>query len=158
MIVVRRCAQLIGMGFVFAPVNTAAYAYLPEDQHSNATGLFNVFRNEGASLGIALVSIVLAQRGQLHQSRLVEGLTVLDPAFVEARGSLVQQFQQSGYDAVTSQSMALQQIYQAAQQQAAVLSYLDLFWMFSVMALCLAPLVFLMRRSVAESGNPIHAH
>lgn len=117
-LVVRRGAQLVGMGFIFAPINTAAYLYLPRDQTSNATGLFNMMRNEGASLGVSLVSIVLAQRGQLHQSRLVDSLTPLDQPYVEVRRTLTQQFHRAGFGPVTDSQMALQQIYEAAQRQA----------------------------------------
>ncbi len=157
-LVIRRCTQFVGMGFVFAPINTAAYLYLPGEQRTNATGVLNMFRNEGASLGVALVSIMLAQRGQLHQSRLVEGLTPLSMPFVDARNTLVQQFQTAGYDPVTAGNMALRQIYETTQQQAQVMSYLDLFWMFSIAALCLIPLIFLMRRSVAEKGAAVAGH
>ncbi len=157
-LVVRRCAQLFGMGFIFAPVNAAAYLYLPQQQRGNATGLFNMMRNEGASLGISVVNVVLAQRGQFHQSRLVEGLTPFDPPFVETRNALIQQFQAAGYDAVTAGQMALGQINQTMQQQAAAMSYFDLFWLFSMAAWCVAPLVFLMRRSVAGKGAELSVH
>ena len=157
-LVMRRCAQLFAMGFIFAPANVAAYLYLPQEQTSNATGLFNMVRNEGASLGIATVNIMLAQRGQLHQTRLVEGLGPLGEAFVTARDQLTQQFQMAGYDPVTAGQMALDQIYQATQQQALLMSYLDLFFLFAVATCCIAPLVFLMRRSVAGKGVEIHRH
>ena len=63
---------------------------------------------------------------------------------------LTRQFHRAGYGPVTDKQMALEQIYHSAQQQAQVLSYSDLFWIFSMAALCVAPLVFLMRRSVSE--------
>lgn len=157
-LVVRRCTQVMWMAFIFAPVNTAAYLYLPREQTSNATGLFNMVRNEGASLGVAMVSVMLARRGQFHQSRLVEGLTPLEMPFRNARDLLTQQFHMGGYDPVTAGQMALDQIYRAAQRQAIVMSYLDLFWMFAVAAVCVAPLVFLMRRSVAGKGAEVHVH
>ncbi|MEN6452178.1 MAG: DHA2 family efflux MFS transporter permease subunit [Thermoguttaceae bacterium] len=157
-LVVRRCAQLFGMGFIFAPINVAAYLYLPEHQRTNATGLFNMIRNEGASLGIAIVNVALAQRSQLHQSRLVEGLSPFDPAFVEARNTLIQHFQTTGYDPVTASEMAISQINQFLQQQSLGLSYFDLFWIFSMAAYCAAPLVFFMRRSVTDKGAPVAAH
>ncbi len=157
-LVVRRSAQLVGMGFIFAPINTAAYIYLTQEQRSNATGLFNMMRNEGASLGIALVNILLARRGQFHQSRIVDYLTPLDQPFAEAQKALTQQFHHAGYGPATDRLMALQQIYEAAQRQALALSYLDIFWVFSIIAIAVAPLVFLMRRSIAEKGTPAGAH
>src|SRR5262249_10165622 len=126
-LVIRRCAQLFGMGFIFAPVNTAAYVSLPREQTTNATGLFNLIRNEGASLGIALFNILLAQRSQLHQNRLIEGVDVLSRPFLQFRRQLAEQFHAAGYSLVTANHMALAQIYQLVQQQAASLAYLDLF-------------------------------
>ncbi len=157
-LVVRRCAQLFGMGFIFAPINAVAYENLPAEQRTNATGLFNMLRNEGASLGIAVVNVVLAQRGQFHQSRMSEGLTAFDPPFVDARTALTQQFHRAGYDTVTAGRMALDQIYRVVQQQAAAMSYFDLFWMFSIAAYCVAPLVFLLRRSSFTKGADILVH
>jgi DHA2 family multidrug resistance protein len=146
------------MAFIFAPINTAAYMYLPEEQSSNATGLFNMARNEGASLGIAIYNTMLARRVQFHQNRLVDAVTVLDQPFVTVRDQLTHQFQTAGYDAVTAGRMALSQIYRLTQQQVGALAYLDLYWIFGVLALCAAPLVFLMRRSVPEQGTSVVGH
>lgn len=156
-LVVRRCAQLFGMGFVFAPVNTAAYLYLPKEQTSNATGLFNLVRNEGASLGIAVYNTLLARRSQFHQNRLVGDVSDLRLPFREFREQLLQQFHLQGFDLGTAGRMALDQIYQIVQHQAEFMSYLDLFWVFAVAGVCAAPLVFLMRRSVTNNEEPAAA-
>jgi DHA2 family multidrug resistance protein len=157
-LVVRRCAQLFGMAFVFAPVNTAAYLYLPREETSNATGLFNMIRNEGSSLGIALFTTLLARRSQFHQFRLVETVNVLHQPYVSTHGQLTQLFHTEGYDPVTAGRVALGEIYKMTQQQVASLAYFDLFWLFSMAAFCAVPLVFLMRRSVTEKGSPALAH
>ena len=53
-----RCVQMAGVGMLFVPLNNAAYLYLPRNQVNNATGLFNMLRNEGGSLGIAIVTVL----------------------------------------------------------------------------------------------------
>ena len=75
-----RCLQMAGVGMLFVPLNNAAYLYLPRDQVNNATGLFNMLRNEGGSLGIAIVTVMVDRRGQFHQLRLAEHVTPLNPA------------------------------------------------------------------------------
>ncbi len=65
---------------LFVPLNNAAYLYLPKNQVNNATGLFNMLRNEGGSLGIAIVTVMTDRRTQFHQSRLAEHVTPLNPA------------------------------------------------------------------------------
>lgn len=154
-LVFRRCIQLVNMALIFAPINTAAYQSIPQDQANNATGLFNLVRNEGASFGIAVVSTMLARRGQFHQSRLGERLHDLNPVYTDRVEQLTSYFQAAGYDPVTAHQMALTEVYQLLQNQAVSLSYFDLFWLFAVAALCVAPLVFLMRKSVAGKGPAV---
>ncbi len=144
-LVLRRCAQVAGMAFIFVPINTAAYLYIPEEQHANATALFNVVRNEGASLGIALVSTLVARRSQFHHNRLGEH-------FQNDWDQLAWVLQTAGHDAGTARQMALGQLYARLQQQALSLAYFDLFWLFALMAFAVIPLVLLMRRSVSEKG------
>jgi DHA2 family multidrug resistance protein len=157
-LVIRRCAQLFGMAFIFAPINTAAYTYLPKEQANNATGLYNMIRNEGSSLGIALVNTLLARRGQFHQSRLTENLDPLNPVLASYQRQASSGFYSSGYDMARSGQMALQSIYDQVLGQAGSLSYFDIFYVFGIAAFFTAPLVFLMRRSVQEDGAEIHAH
>ncbi len=64
--------MMFGVGFLFVPLNNAAYIYLAQDQINNATGLFNMLRNEGGSFGIAIVTVMVDRRAQYHQSRLAE--------------------------------------------------------------------------------------
>jgi DHA2 family multidrug resistance protein len=109
-------------------------------------------RNEGASLGIALVATLVARRSQLHQSRISEHFNAFNPIFQDAWDRLAEFFQAAGYDAVTAQQMALGKLYQQVQQQAQSLAYFDLFFLFSMAAFAVVPLVLLMKRSVSEKG------
>jgi MFS transporter, DHA2 family, multidrug resistance protein len=87
-----------------------------------------------------------------------EMLDPSNPTFEETWDQLTAAVQAVGYDPVRARDMALGVLYRQVQQQALSLSYFDLFWLFSVAAVCAAPLVFLMRRSVAEKGAEVHAH
>ena len=80
MFIAPRCVQMAGVGMLFVPLNNAAYLYLPRNQINNATGLFNMLRNEGGSLGIAIVTVLSDRRAQFHQLRLAEHVTPLNPA------------------------------------------------------------------------------
>ena len=151
-VVIRRCAQVVGMAFIFAPINTAAYIYIPEKEHNNATALFNMVRNEGASLGIALVTILVDRRSQFHQARISDHFNVLSPNFQAAWDRTTQLFQGSGFDATTARDMGLGELYRQVQQQALALSYFDVFWLFAIAGFLVVPLVFFMRRSVSEKG------
>jgi len=152
-----RCLQMLGVGLLFVPLNNAAYLYLPKDQINNATGLFNLLRNEGGSLGIALGTTLVARRSQFHQSRLVENIRPANP-HVE---SLVQQLSKirevrGGGSPVVGRQEAHAIISQMVNEQARVMAYLDVFWVFWIMMLFSLPLVFLMKKSVAHEEGAVH--
>src|SRR4029077_8870405 len=79
--VVARMIQAVGMAFLFVPINTAAYAFLPRDKNNAASGLMNLARNIGGSVGISLVTTMLARRAQHHQANLATHLSGSNPAF-----------------------------------------------------------------------------
>src|SRR5277367_6019158 len=65
-----RIFQAIGLAFLFVPINTAAYAFIPKNKSNAASGLINLARNIGGSIGISLVTTMLARRTQFHQANL----------------------------------------------------------------------------------------
>jgi DHA2 family multidrug resistance protein len=146
-----RIVQTLGAGLLWVPINTAAYLYVPREQTNNASGLFNLIRNEGASIGVALATTLLQRNAQFHQTWLAGHVTPLDPQAVTAFG------QMSGLggvaDAVTGSQQGLGRLYGLVQREALTLSYLDLFRLFALASILVVPLVLLMRRSVARGGE-----
>src|SRR4030081_3770395 len=69
-----RMLQSFGLAFLFIPINVAAFAYVPRDKTNMGTGIINLARNIGASVGIATVTAMLQRRSQFHQARLMEGV------------------------------------------------------------------------------------
>jgi MFS transporter, DHA2 family, multidrug resistance protein len=149
-----RIVQVLGAGLMFVPINTIAYRFIPKDQTGNASGLFALVRNEGSGIGVALVTTLLQRRMQAHQHDLVSRIDVLNPLATEAIRKFSQPFAAAGPDATTG---GLRLMYAMVQRQAAILSYLDLFRMFSLAVLMVVPLVFLMRPAKA-SKDAMVAH
>ena len=146
-----RIVQTLGAGLLWVPINTAAYLYVPKQQTNNASGLFNLIRNEGSSIGVATVTTLLQRYSQFHQNRLVEHVTPLKPL---ANSLILQMSQQNGSSgSVYGSRQALAKVYELVQSQAMILSYLDMFRLFAVASLAVIPLVLLMRRSVAGDGS-----
>ena len=114
-------------------------------------GLINLARNVGGSVGISLVTTLLARRTQFHQARLVENTTFLNPAFSNAVRS-AQQALGRGADPNTAYAMLARRL----QQQAETLSYIDCFFLLAVVFLMLIPLVFLMKKTVPGQGRMGH--
>ncbi len=146
-----RIVQTLGAGLLWVPINTAAYLYIPKEQTNNASGLFNLIRNEGSSIGVAIVTTLLQRHAQFHQNWLAGHVTPLHP---QATSALQQMSGIGGPgDTVTGMQQGLARLYGLMQHEALTLSYLDMYRLFAFASLLVIPLVLLMRRSVAKGGE-----
>jgi MFS transporter, DHA2 family, multidrug resistance protein len=139
-----RVFQAVSLAFLFIPINTAAYSYLPREKNNIASGLINLFRNIGASVGISFVTTMLARRSQFHQSVLAARASDFNPQFRAAIQGTSHIFASAG--AVTAQQQTYGQLYGSILRQSNMMAYLDNFWMLGVSALAVIPFVFLMKR------------
>ncbi len=141
---------------IFVPLTTTAMATLSREQMGQGTGIFNLMRNIGASVGIAAVTTLLTRGTQAHQARLVTHLTPYDPQYQrwleEAREHLAPQV-----GAAAAGPAALGLLYRTLVRQATLLSFLDTFRVLALLALVCIPLVFLFRR-VRSRPTPAGAH
>ena len=152
-----RVVLILGLSMLFAPLNVAAFLYLPRELRGAAVGLFALLRNEGGSVGTSLPQTLEERREQFHTLRLNEWLTHFQPAVNLYANQLRQYFLQRTGDAALSRQMTLQVLANTREQQASSLAYFDCFWAFAAVALCLVFFVFLMKRSVAEKGAKVSA-
>jgi MFS transporter, DHA2 family, multidrug resistance protein len=141
-----------GEALLFVPINAAAFYYVARGKTNNGTGLMNLARNIGGSLGIAVVTTVLARRAQYHQGILAGHLTNADDAFrtmlSAARGLLFTR----GADPVQAGEQAQTLMYAMLQRQSAMMAFADAFWLLGVVYLCLVPLMFLMKKTKPTAG------
>jgi DHA2 family multidrug resistance protein len=151
-----RVLQSAGVAFLFVPINTAAYAFLPRDKNNAASGLINLSRNIGGSVGISFVTTMLARRAQFHQSVLVTHLSNYNGHFMASVRALGYGFAASGAGAVTATRQAYAAIGGMVAQQSMLLAYIDNFWLLGLSALALIPLTFLMKES--KHGGPLAVH
>ena len=152
-VMLARCFQASGLAFLFVPINTAAYAFVPRNKNNAASGLINLARNVGGSVGISLVIAILSNRTQFHQARLVEQASIYNPQFnaaVKAAGVAIGHGGgPSGSGAIGAYGLLMGQI----ARQAATLAYVDCFWLFGIAFTVLIPFVFLMRRVAPGTGR-----
>jgi MFS transporter, DHA2 family, multidrug resistance protein len=155
-VTIARMYQAMGLAFLFVPINTTAYSSLPRDKNNAASGLMNLARNIGGSVGISVVTTMLARRTQFHQVRLTENLSAANPQFQSRLHGMVGTFSGGGSGPAT----ALQQAYALMQanviRQSTMLAYIDNFWFLGVVIVCLIPCVFLIKK--AKPGGEIVAH
>jgi DHA2 family multidrug resistance protein len=153
-VVFARLIQGGGMAFLWVPVNTVAYSYLPREKNNAASGLINLARNVGASMGISYVTTMLDRRAQFHEDRLVAHLYPGNP--------LLQQMLQDTTSKLRpdSGSRALQQAYGVlqhnVQRQASMLAYIDNFHILAIVGLCLIPIVFLVKKPRKGGDMAVH--
>ena len=136
-----RCFQAAGLACLFVPINTVAYAFVPRNKNNAASGLVNLARNMGGSVGISMVTTVLARRSQFHQSRLIENITASNPNFQ----SVFNATKQAIGAANPNTTYAL--LSRSLQQQADTLSYIDCFYALGVLFLLLTPLIFVLKKT-----------
>ncbi len=137
---------------IFAPLNVAAFLYIPKELRGAAVGLLALLRNEGGSVGTSLANTIHERRDQFHSLRLGENLDRLNPAVNSFLHQAQSGFLQLTGDPVAAQRMALQSLEQLRQQQSSALAYFDTYVVFAALGGALAFLVLLMKRSVAAKG------
>jgi DHA2 family multidrug resistance protein len=152
-----RVVMVGGLGLVFAPVNLAAYLYIPRSLRGAAVGLMSLLRNEGGSVGTSMGQTITERREIFHALRLNENLDPLNPAVNSYIAQAQPGFLQQTGDPAAAQQMAWQSLENLREQQASALSYFDAFLIFAVIGVVLAFLVLLMKRSVAEKGAHVAA-
>jgi len=138
-----RLLQSVGLPFLFIPISTVAYVGLRPEENNQASALMNVMRNLGGTIGISTVQTLLARGEQIHQSRLVENLNPLNPNYVLATNHATQVL---GGQGAGASGAALGNLYQSVQQQAAMLSYVDVFYLLMIVVICTLPLLFVMQK------------
>jgi DHA2 family multidrug resistance protein len=135
----------IAISFIFVPLTMSTMSQLGQAQLANATGLYNLMRNLGGSIGIAFVATMLARGAQSHQALMVGHLTPTDPAFVQ-RLAAAKNMLAAHTDPATAAHQAYAAVYALLDQQAHLWAFVDNFFIFGMLALGAAPLIFLFKR------------
>jgi DHA2 family multidrug resistance protein len=156
-IVWPRVVFIMGLSTIFAPLNVAAFLYIPPQLRGAAVGLLALLRNEGGSAGTSVAQTIQERRDQFHSLRLGENLDPLNPAVNSYFDQVQPGFLQQTGDPVAAKQMALQSLANLREQQSSALSYFDVFFIFAVVAVALVGLVFFMKRSVAAKGAHVAA-
>ena len=143
-------AQLVraaGMPLVIVPLTSLATGHLRSHQSGSASALYNMFRNLGGSIGIAVLATQLDLREKLHSVRLGESVTVFNPAASERLGALTQQFVARGAEAATAAQQALGAIAGTVRHEAEVMAYADCFYLLGLLLLAMVLPVWFCRRA-----------
>ena len=147
-----------GMAFLWVPMNVMAFYYVPRDKTNSATGLINLARNMGGSIGISLVTTMLDRRAQFHQNRFVEHLRPGNPIYQAALHRIVTRFGLHGFDPVQAATEAQRMLYQQLQRQSMMMSFVDNFRMMAFLCLSVIPLMFIVKKTKPRKRDSVPAH
>jgi len=148
-----RFLQGFAMGFIFPPLQTLTLATIRLERLGNATAAYNVVRNVGGSIGVALATTLLVRRSQAHQTTLVSHVNIWDPDTAAKLKQWTDHFLSQGSDPYTAGRRALTMLYRGAVEQAQVMAYADDFWLISVLFIIIVPLIPFMHRVRAEQNE-----
>jgi DHA2 family multidrug resistance protein len=138
--------QGLGLSLLFVPLTTVSMATIEPQRMGYATSLFNLMRNIGGSVGIAVTGTLLARRRQAFGSLLGEHVTLFDPTTSEVLAQLKAAFMARSGDAVAATNQAYVVLYGMVQRQAAMVSFVMIFRLLGILFFVLLPLVLLMRK------------
>jgi DHA2 family multidrug resistance protein len=141
--------QGIGMGLVFVPLSAATFATLSPAMRAQGTALFSLVRNIGSSIGISLVQTLLVRNTVIAHASLTERVTYANPAWHNPAIA-------TAYDLSTPGGAAL--LDSTVTQQAAMIAYIDDFWLMLFLTVAVIPLLLLIRPPERSKASDVDAH
>jgi DHA2 family multidrug resistance protein len=140
-----RIYQTLGLAFIFIPINTLSYVGMPPNRSNQISGITNLARNLGGSIGIAMLSTFLLRLAQKHQVFLSTHTTASDPAFAARISGLTQTLTRQGIPPDVATARAYAMVSRVVSGQATTLAYIDIISVGAIGVLFLVPLVFIMK-------------
>ncbi len=157
-IVQLRMIQVIFLPLVFVPISTLNYVGVPREKNNQVSGLSNFARNIGGAIGTSLLTTFLARQNQTHQRSYAAHTTSANHNFQQMLDGYKAMFLSHGFDASVATKKALALAYQTVQQQSGALSFMNSFWVMSLLVSILIPLPFIMRRPKRGEAQPSAVH
>jgi DHA2 family multidrug resistance protein len=134
----------VGTVAMFLPLNLATLGPIPKKDISAASGFFNLTRQLGGSIGVALLTLLLTQRQAFHRAVLVEKMPLADPHLIERVQMLTAGFMAKGAILIDAQRQALAALNGIVNREALVMSFNDSFFATGVLIVVFMPLVLLL--------------
>jgi DHA2 family multidrug resistance protein len=149
--------MLLGLGLplIFLSITTASYDGIPPEKTDQASALINAARNTGGSIGVSLASNVLSHREQFHQNRLIEHALPSSAQYQHTLQQASTYFEALGSSVASAQLQAIGWIGQTVQAQAALLAYMDVFWVLMLVSLAAIPLALTLRKVKPGGAAPV---
>lgn len=148
-----RLWQGFALAFIFVPLSTVTLGAVSRAETANASGIFNLLRQLGGSLGIAVLTTLLARDQTVAYQNLSAGVTMHDPAADQALRQMTHLFMAQGHTFFEAQRMALLQLANSVLTNALAISYESLFRFSGLVFFLVLPLILLLGKPKAKPGG-----
>jgi MFS transporter, DHA2 family, multidrug resistance protein len=149
--------RAMGQPLIMVPLTSIATAGLPPKEAGSASGLFNMMRNLGGSMGIAALATLLTNREQFHSNRLGESVSSFNPETQERINQLTQYFASRGSDLDTARDQAIKSIDNVVRRESFVMAFNDCFY-FIAIALLMSGIAILFFKKVKPGAGSVVGH
>lgn len=158
-----RVYQASGLAFLFIPINTISYTGVARSENNDVSGLTNLARNIGGSVGTAFIATMLSRGSQKHEAYMIRNLTPSSAGYVDQVNRLKGMFGGGGNSAgpgfggspaQSGISTAQAFIYQQLHRQSAMLAYMDIIEILAIFCFLMIPLVYLIGKIRPASDGP----
>ena len=150
-----RVFQVVGLSFLFVPINLVSFIGIPAEKSGSVAGLINFMRNIGSSVGTSMVTTVIARRAQVHQVYLVGNISPGSTTLSDAAAGLTARIVASGTEAVQAGKIAYAVIYRTVIAQATTLAYVDTYILLGTIAVGMFALSFFLKKNELGGHRPL---
>jgi DHA2 family multidrug resistance protein len=143
-----------GMPLLFVPINVMAFASVPREKTNSATGLINLTRNLGGSVGISLVAAAQTRLAQVSQNNLAGHVSAFNPIYASRLHNLQGALQAAGSSPTQAAQQAQALLYGELLRQSSMVAYVDVFRLLAWVCVALIPLMFFMKPAKPGGAAP----
>jgi DHA2 family multidrug resistance protein len=147
----------VGMGMLFVPLSIVAMTEIPQAKIANATGLYNLTRQLGGSVGIALSATLVTRFGAIHRAELLSNVTAFSAETQARLSMLTRGFLAQGMPQSTAESQALRALDLMVRKQGMMLAFEQIFIWFGIGLMLGVPLLLMLRKAdTGPAGGAVH--
>jgi MFS transporter, DHA2 family, multidrug resistance protein len=148
--------RAMGQPLIMVPLTSIATASLPAKEAGSASGLFNMMRNLGGSIGIASLATLLTSREQFHSNNLSDSVSLFNPATQERINQLTQYFVSRGSDLSTAQEQAIKSLDGVVRREAYVMAFNDCFYFIGISLLLSGITILFFKKVKPKASATVH--
>lgn len=157
-LIAAQIVRALGQPLIMITLTNFAVSGIPPQLLPSASGMFNMMRNLGGSVGIALLATLLTNREHLHSARIGEAVTLYDPATQARLEALAQNFAAKGADLATAQDMALKALDGVVRRESFIMAYNDAFLILGIALISCVAIVWLSKKVLGGAAAAEAAH